>query len=244
MTNADIRKKALAKVKVKNLTFLAVLSYALHFFAQFARGVTGAALPDALIVAGAGLVLSLAVPAGLVRASMTAWRQNEAKFGTYFGSFFRPRLLPRGLALGAAGAAVEFGAYFLLLGVLGGRVSLWLAVPVIALLVPAGFAWLFLYFALELQPDAHLLPALRRGIRVILKNLGRILLMELSLLWWVALTYLAALAIALASGLRGAALNAVTSLVALVLTWLIGAYVCLGNAGLAREIFKDWGDGA
>ena len=239
MTNAEIRKKALSKVKVKNLTFLAVLSYAFHFFAQFARSVTGDRLTDALIVAGAGLFLSLAVPAGLVRISMTAWRQNEAKFGAYFAYFYRPRLLLRGFALGVAGAAGETGIYLLSMGVVEASISPWLAVPAIVVLVPAGFAWLFLYFALELQPDMGLFPALGQGFRVIFSNLGRILRMEFSLLWWVVLVYLAALAISMASGLGGAALNAVTSLVALLLTWLIGSHVCLGNAGLAREIFKD-----
>ncbi len=245
MMNAEVRKKALTKVKVKNLTFLAVLSYVFYWLSQFARGATGDVLRDALIGAGTALVLSLFFPAGLARASMTAWRQNEARFSTYFASFYRPRALVRALALGVVAAVFRFCLSYLLTDAVLLRFDalpghgLWLLAIAVILFVPLLFAWFFLYFALELQPEIGLGKALARGMRVIVQNGVRILTMEFVILWWVVLAYAAAVVISIASGLGGAVLNAVTSLIALVLTWMIGAYVCLVNAGLAREIFKD-----
>lgn len=245
MTNADIRKKALSKVKVKNLTLLAVLSYVFSWLSQFALGLTGDPYADAAVAAGVALVLSLIFPAGLVRASMSAWRKGEARFGDLFAYLYRPRLLLRGLALGLTAAACRFCLAMLLTDAALARLDalpghgLWLLVAGVVVLVPLLFAWIFLYFAFELQPEGTLFAALVRGIAVVFQNLGRILLMELSLLWWVALAWLAANAISMLSGLGGAALNAVISLVSLALTWMIGAYVCLGSAGLARELFKE-----
>lgn len=245
MTNAEIRAKALSKVKVKNLTFLAVIAYVLSWFSQFARGVTGAFFTDAVLGAGVALVLALIFPAGLARASMSAWRQGEARFASLFEPLYRPRLLVRGLALGLAAAAYRLLMSFLVTDAVLARIDalpgngLWLLAVGVLALVPLLFVWIFLSFALELQPEAALGAALARGFSVTIQNLGRILLMELALLWWVALVWIGALAIAIFSGLTGAALNAVTTLVALVLTWMIGSYVCLANAGLAREIMKS-----
>ena len=245
MTNAEIRKKALSKIKVKNLTFLAVIAYVLSWFSQFARGVTGDFFTDTALGAGVALVLSLIFPAGLSRVSMSAWRQSEARFVSLFEYLFRPRLVLRGLALGLVAivyrivmALITTDAVLARIDALPGN-GLWLLPVGVLALVPLLFLWIFLYFALELQPEAALGVALARGFAGAIRNLGRILLMELSLLWWVALIWIGALAIAIFSGLTGAALNAVISLVALVLTWMIGSYVCLANAGLAREIFKS-----
>lgn len=245
MTNADIRKKALSKVKVKNLTIMAVLSGLLIWISQFVGGLTGDVPTDAVIAGGAALFVSLVFPAGLTQAAMTAWRQNEARFSTFFACFFRPRLMLGGLVLGLAAGLCRILLSLLLTDAVFARLDplpghgLWVFLVGAVLLVPLFFVWLFLYFALALQPEAGLLAALGRGLSVALKNLGRILGMELSILWWVALVWIGAVVISMLSGLGGAALNAVASLVALVLAWMIGAYVCLVNAGLAREIFKS-----
>jgi hypothetical protein len=245
MNNADIRKKALSKVKVKNLTLLAVISYLFYWLSQFASGVTGNFATDAAIGAGVALLFSLFFPAGLARASMSAWRQGEARFVMLFEYLFRPRLLVRGLVLGLAAAAFRLVMAFLFAGDTLARIDalpgngLWLLAVGVVAVIPLLFLWIFLYFALELQPEAGLGAALAHGLSVAAKNLGRILLMEFSLLWWVALIWLGALVVSMLSELAGAALNAVTSLVAAALTWMIGAYVCLANAGLAREIYKS-----
>jgi hypothetical protein len=245
MTNADIRKKALSKVKVKNLTLMAVLSGLLIWISQFASGLTGAAPTDAVLAAGTALLVSLVFPGGLAQAAMTAWRQNEARFSTFFSCFFRPRFLLGGLVLGLAAALCRVLLSLLLTDAVLARLDplpghgLWVFFIGAALLVPLFFVWLFLYFALALQPEENIFAALGRGLSVALKNLGRILLMELSILWWVALAWIGAVAVSMLSGLGGAALNAVASLVALMLAWMIGSYVCLVNAGLAREIFKS-----
>jgi len=110
--------------------------------------------------------------------------------------------------------------------------GIWLLPLAAAVLAPLLFLWIFLYFALELG------SGFRLGLCVAFQNLWRILEMELGLLWWVALVYTGAVAISLSAGLGGAARNAVHALAGISLTWMIGAYVCLANAGLAREIFK------
>lgn len=238
MTNAEIRRKALSKVKVKNLTTLAFLSAVALWLAQLTRGIGANPLSDAAIQAGAAVVVSLLFPAGLTRVSMGAWRQNEAKFSAFFSFLYRPRLFLRGLLLGLVAGAWRLGFSLLLTGPALARIlslpgrGIWLLPLAAAVLAPLLFLWIFLYFALELG------SGFRLGLRTAFQNLGRILEMELSLLWWVALVYAAAVAISLSAGLGGAALNAVCALVGISLTWMIGAYVCLANAGLAREIHK------
>ncbi len=245
MSNADIRKKALAKVKVKNLTIMAVISGLLIWISQFTWGLTGDGPVDAAIAGGAALLVSLVFPAGLLKAAMTAWRQGEARFSTFFACFFRPRPLLGALTLGFVAGLCRVLLSLLLTDAVFARLDplpghgLWVFLVGAALLLPLFFVWLFLYFALALQPEAGLFAALGRGLSVAFKNLGRILGMELSILWWVALVWIGAVVISMLSGLGGAALNAVASLVALMLTWMIGSYVCLANAGLAREIFKN-----
>lgn len=245
MTNPEIRKKALSKVRVRHLTFLVVISYALLWLSRLTRGLTGNALMDAAIGGGVALVLSLIAPAGLARASMTAWRHGEAKFAPFFGSFYRPRLFLRGVALGLVVALYRFCLSFLLtekvftsLSSLPGQ-GLWIFPIAFVVLVPFLFAWLFLYFASELMPDVRFGAVLARGVSVIVHNIGRILKMELALLWWIALALFATVAISMLSGLVSPTLDVVMLLVSLTLTWMIGAYVCLANAGLARELFKS-----
>lgn len=225
-------KKALTKVKVKNLTMIVVISFLINWTAQFFNDLTGNRVLDTAIYLAVAFLFSLMTSAGLARVALTAWRHGEAKFGEYFAYLRDPKLFLRGAALGGIAALIKIANLLVSTSSLWGK-ALSIVISLCSLLL------YFLYFAIEMYPDLKLGLAIRRGLSEVVPNIGRIVLMELATFWWIFLVLIIALAIAmLASGLSGIALKVVLSLVMLVLTWLIGAYACLVNAGLARELFK------
>ena len=250
MTNGEIRALAREKQKGKGLTaaiFLSILAGVLVSVPQFL--LTGLRLSISLAATVLSLIVaSLVSTAGLVRVSMAVWNGGAARVSELFAYLANARLFARGctVALMEAALVLLMQIPAILAGTTYGPKAL--AVLAIAqlilmpLFVVAGVCVGFLYYAIEALPGEPLRAVIPRGLKLALKNLGRLIGMAFAVAWQPLLIYLGCgLFIMLFMFLfasTAAVVPGVLLLLALIgaLVWAYGPYIALAYAGLAVEL--------
>lgn len=231
MNNSEIRMKALAKAKDHNFSLAAAFTYFLMGAALLAGDITGIAAADTAISAAACFIVALICGPGYVHVSMETWRQGRRNFSGLFYGFrnFRRAALPA-----AAYAAMLMIFRFIVLG------NEWY----FALIAGAGCIVLNLLavwaaYGAEIYDDGKPVKAALAGVSALIGNIGRVIEMRAYLWWWIAAVMGAALWICDSSGLFSILTALVVFLVGLVCRWMVGAFVALSEAGLARNVMKQ-----
>jgi len=233
MGNSELRMKALAKVKDKNFSVLSAAAYAIAALALLAADITGIMLLDAAIMLLVSLAVGLISGAGYIKVSMGMWRQAKGGFGELFSCYSSLDAIKRG--------ALPAGVYAVMLmlfryGVLSGIWYIALVSGIVCIVLHIAASWGG--YAIEFESGSCPVKAFGNGLKLAVKNAGRILEMKAYLYWWIAAAV--AVTIVLCSGsLSGPFMALVVFLVGLVCRWMVGAFIALAEAGLAREAYRS-----
>lgn len=234
MNNAELRTKALAKVKDKNFSVLSAVAFVFPAATMFFGDITGILAVDMLIMFIVSLAAGLAGGAGYCRVSMGMWRMVKGGFPELF-SFYKSR---DGLKRGAL-PAFTYAVMLMVFryGVLGG---VWYAAVIsgivcIALHIAASWG----AYVIEIEEKNCPVKAFLNGVKLAVKNIGRIMEMKIYLYWWMAAVV--AIAIVLCNGreLPGVMTGLIVFLLGFAFRWMIGAFIALAEAGLAREAYRN-----
>ena len=230
MNNSEIRVKALAKAKDYNFSLSSAFTYFLMGVALLAGDVTGIPAADAAISAVIAVIVGLICGPGYVHLGMEAWRHGKKNFS---GLFYGFKNIGRALIPGLCYAAMLLVFRFLVLG------SAWyvaLAAGVVCVALNLIATWAA--YGTEINEDMPAIKAALEGVVAMAKNIGRVAEMRGYLYWWIAAVMGGVLWICEASGLYSILTALVVFLVGLVCRWMVGAFVALAEAGLARNIMK------
>jgi len=233
VNNAELRIKALAKVKDKNFSVLSSVAYAIAAVSLLLGDITGILAIDALIMLAAGFLAGLVSAAGYAKVSMGIWMMNKGGFSELFSCYKSKEALKRG--------ALPAGAYALMLTVLrlGVLSGVWYAAVIsglvcIALQIIAFWGG----YVIAIEEKNCPVKAFVSGLKLAVNNIVRVIGMKLYLYWWIAAVIAAAAALCINYALPGAFTGLVVFLVGLVCRWMVGAFIALAEAGLAREAYR------
>ena len=231
---AELRARALTKIKAQpTLNLIIVVLFILERAAKLFANVTGTYADMAI---GAVIRLALAlVFAGLACVSMAAWREGKSGWGGVFVCFRDGKRCARALCAGIfavlAGIAGDiFQGY--LPGFPGATIAL-------ALDAVAAMILKYSVFAGELDPQLGAVGCVKSGISALVKNIGKVLAMEIALYWWVLLLVAAVVLIAGAASASFIATRIAVFFVMLLVKWAAGGFIALSEAGLARGIMRE-----
>ena len=229
MTNGEICKKAFSKVKVKRLTAMSVISYAMAAAALLGMDLTGTAALDLLIGLILGTAVCLGAFCGMNRVSMTAWRSGKAEYADFFQGY-TPRGIGRSLLPALIGGMMLTLVRRLVLGSSG-----YLALVTVAVLCVVRMLAGCALYAMELSQESGYRAA-AQGLQLGIKHFGQILAMEIRLYWWHAGVIAGTLLLCSASGTGGLATGLIVLTEGAVLRYLVGSYNALAEAGLFRTL--------
>ena len=231
MNNADLRKKALSKVKIKNLTFQVVLSYLLVAASMLTADLTGNALLNLLLLFAAAFAASLFGFSGRIRVSVSGWRQGKAEYRDFFC-----RTAPVRDFCGAIPYAVllVLFRYFVI-----GAETIYEGMLVFALLLVLYMFACYGAYSLVLQPAKSIGEAYREGLAMAARNLGRIAGHMAVLHWWTFAVCGGIFWACKAGKMNDMAIASVLFFCVLMLRWAIGSFNNLAEAGLARKLFEE-----
>lgn len=234
MYNSELRLKALAKVKDHNFSLVSAASFALAVIPLLMADVTGMPAADLGISFATGLVVGIAGAQGYARVAMGIWRQNKGGFRELFSGFTSLRRLKASLAPAAIySAMLMLLRYFVLPGSWYAALAAMAGVAVLHTVLVYGC------FGVEMQPDICPLRAFAGGVARAFRKFPSVLEMRLNCFWWIAAALGIALFFCLRAGLARILTVLIVFLVALVCRWMVGAFIALCEAGLAREMYKE-----
>lgn len=234
MDNKELRGKALGRIKERNFSFVSATAYFLAALTLLAGDITGIYALDIAITFVFGFVMAQFSAAGYVRVAMGMWRQGKGGFKALAAGFTSIRVFAR--------TALPCAAYALLLTVFRHVVlgRAWYVSLIAGAAVFIGHIFVsYALYGCELKSDKPALSACTEGVKVAARGLGRILEMKLNNYWWIALIIAFTIYVSFVGGQQGFIVALITFLVGLVLRWMVGAYIALAEAGLARTLFKQ-----
>ena len=235
MKNSEIRGRALSKVKsqINGLSAIVVVVYVIQKLLGLMSGITGTALDVALGVVVH--IITALLTAGLARVAIRAWREGKAGWGDMLICFRDRRYLLAGLYGGIIAAVF---------GVLGDAVYIF-GNATAGFAAGALFDWAaaacigYIVYAADLFENIPVLEAARKGMAALTKGIARVVCMEINLYWWIALAMAVMFAfVGIVGGVSGIPLRLVLFITMCVLKWVVGGYIMLCEAGLARTLLK------
>lgn len=234
MSNAELRAKALSKIKDKNFSLVSVFTYTLAALTLLAGDITGIPAVDVLISLAAGFIASIFCAAGHIRVAMGIWRQGKGGFRDMAGCITDMNTLRR-----HALPCVVYSAALVIFRhvTLSGDIVIAIISGIIAFMLHI----LACYgcYAVELTPDLPPLAAFGEGVGAALRSIGRILEMKFITGWWIAAIIAFTLYIFSISNLTPAIMGLIMFLILLIIRWMIGSFIALAEAGLARKILSN-----
>ena len=231
MNSAELRKKALGKVKIKNLTFQVILSYLLVAASMLTADLTSNAAVNLLLLFVATLAASLFGFSGRIRVSVSGWRQGKAEYGDYFSRTASMRSLCA--AVPNAALLTVFRKFVLDVETVYESLLIFAVLLVLYVFVSYGA------YSLMLNPEKKIGEAYRDGLTVAARNLGQIVAHMAVLHWWTFAVSGGILWACKAGGMKNMAVASVLFFVVLMLRWAVGSFNNLAEAGLARELLKE-----
>jgi hypothetical protein len=229
MKNAEIRARALSKMKNKiaGLSAIVVIVY----IVQKALGM----LAQNLLLSVAVNMATVFLSAGLARVAMRAWREGKALWSDLAVCFRERRYLLIGLygcVLAAVFGVLKFVVYSFAGNLAGSAAA-------IVLDWAAALCTGYMVFAADILENHSPLKAALAGLGTLMKNIGRVILMEISLYWWIVLAMaIMFLFFGVVGGVSGTTLMIILFVAMAVLKWVIFGYIVLCEAGLARTLLK------
>lgn len=234
MKNSELRVKALGKVKDHNFSLVSVAAFAMAAVPLLMADVTGIVAADLLISFAVSFIVGIAGAQGYAHVAMGIWRQGNGGFKALFSGFTGLKRLKASLLPAAVYAAMlVIFRNFVLTDVW--YVALAGGIAVIALHTALTYGC----FGVEMQPDICPVRAFCGGVARAARRIGRIAGMRLSCFWWIAAVLAVTFWLCVRGGLALIITALVIFLVALVCRWMVGAFVALCEAGLAREMYKE-----
>lgn len=236
MKNADIRTRALSKMKSKiaNLSAFVVIVFVVQRALGLMGGITGTALNIALGVI-VHIVTAL-LTAGLSKVAIQSWREGAARWSDVVICFRDRRYLLCGLYGGMLAA---------LLG-LAGDLAYIFGNAIVGYIAEALTGWAaavctgYIVFAADIFEKDAPLDAAKRGMRTLMGNMARIMQMEINLYWWIVAAMVAIfLFCGVLGGVGAIPLRFILFVAMGILKWAIGGYIALCEAGLARTLMKN-----
>lgn len=233
MTNSELYTKALAKVKDKNFSVASALTYTIAAIPLLAADITGFIWADLAIMYVVCFCAGLISSYGYAKLAMERFRYTQGGFRELFTCYTSVDELKRG-ALPAAVYAVMLMLFRY--GVLSG---VWYAA------VFAGIACILLHIAagwgsymILMESDNCPVKEFGRGIDLAARSLARIIAVKAYLYWWIAAAIAVTLVLCGTRPLPGIFVGLIVFLVGLVCRWMVGAFIALTEAGLAREVYR------
>ena len=234
MSNKELRVKALSKIKHDNFSGLSAAAYAIAALPLLLGDITGIKLADIAITFAAAFIAALFCAAGYVRVAMGRWRFTKGGFRDLACCFTEWNTFVRS----ALPCAVYAGMITVFRHVVmtGG----WITAAIVGVCLI--FVHLFVSYALygcELCPEKGPIKAAMTGVATAVKGMGAILEMKIYVYWWIA-GLIAIIMYCCISGKQPGFITAlIVFLVVLIPRWMVGAYIALCEAGLARTLFKQ-----
>ena len=234
ISNADVRNKALAKVKDKNFSVLSATAYAIAAVPLLAADITGILAVDMIIMFIVSFAAGLVSCSGYTKVAMGRWRQAQGGFRELFGCYASAGELKRG--------ALPAGVYAVMLmlfryGVTGRS---WYAAVI------AGVACIMLHiiaswggYVIAIEKDNCPVKSFMNGVNLAARNAGSIIAMKAYLYWWIAVVIAITVVLCNTNPLPGVFTGLIIFLVGLVCRWMVGALIALSEAGQAREAYRE-----
>ena len=235
MNNVEIRARALSKVKTKiaNLTAIVMVAFFIDSVLGLFSNLTGSAL-DVVLSVIVRVVTSF-IAAGLAKVAIQTWREGNAQWSDLFICFKSRRYLLCGLYGGmiAASFSIVSSAVFML-GIQSAAYILEMILDAAAVICTS-----YIVFAADLYDKKPPLDMAKLGMKVLTKNVGRVVRMEINLYLWIAIVYVAFLLFfGIVGGVLGLPLRLVLFVVMGIIRWAVGGYIVLCESGLGRTLIK------
>ncbi len=234
MDNAELRVKALAKVKDKNFPVLSAVAYAIGAATLLFADVTGIMALDIVIALILGSATGLIACSGYAKVGMDMWRHKKGDFPELFSCYKSLEALKRGALPAATYAAM---LVVLRYGVLSGVWYAALISGVICIMLQLMAFWGA--YMTEMEEQECPVKTYVKGIRLAWKNIVSIIGMKVYLYWWMAAIIGIAVWLSVSKGLPPVMTGLIVFLLGFVLRWMIGAFIALAEAGLAREAYRN-----
>ena len=233
MTNEELRVKALAKVKDKNFPVLSAVAYAIGAVTLIFADVTGIVALDIAIAMILGFATGLIACSGYAKVGMDMWRHKQGDFPELFSCYKSLETMKRG-ALPAATYALML--VVLRYGVLSGVWYVALIAGVVCVLLQMMAFWGA--YMTEMEDGECPVKTYARGVKLAWKNIGRIIGMKVYVYWWMAGIVGVAVWLCISNELPPVMSGLIVFLLGFVLRWMIGAFIALAEAGVAREAYR------